>query len=102
MVAPSAAASDPTIISRWTRDYRLSRTILLTGVVVFAGVLAFAYWGNLTGNYPTTSGTGPAVLAIDVIGSAGFAMICVGAIYGFHNWSLLRENRRLARSGPPS
>jgi hypothetical protein len=101
MAAESAAASDQIMLSTRRRDYRLSLAILVGGIVVFVAVLAFAYLGNLTGSYPTSVGTGPVVLAIDVIGSAGFAMIFVGAIFASHNRSLLRETRRNARPGPP-
>jgi hypothetical protein len=100
MAARNAAEPNRIALAALKRDYRLSRAILMAGVVVFVAVLAFAYLGILTGNYPT-SGTGPVVLATDVIGSAGFAMIFVGAVFASHNWSLLRESRRDARPGPP-
>jgi uncharacterized membrane protein YidH (DUF202 family) len=100
LAGQNVAASEQ-MFSAWTRHYRLSLAILVGGIVMFVAVIAFAYLGNLTGSYPTSSGSGPVVLAIDVIGSAGFAMIFAGAVFASHNRSLLRQSRQNARPGPP-
>jgi len=92
MAAESAAASDQIMPSAWRRDYRLSLAILEAGIVVLVAFFAFVSWANLTGNYPTSFGAG---LAINLIGTGGFSLIFVGAIFTFHNWSLLRESRHI-------
>jgi hypothetical protein len=95
MAASSAPVSDQALISAWKRDYRLSRAILVAGVVILVAVCAFGFWATATGNYPTSFGPG---LAFNLLGTAGFSLFFVGAIFAFHNWSLLREARRL--TGP--
>jgi len=92
MTAVSVTGSEQIKVSALGRDYRLSLAILVLGIFVLVSSLAFSYLGMLTGSYPT-SGNGSVGLAVVVIGSAGFAMIWVGAIWGSHNRSLLRESQ---------
>ena len=91
-----APAPDQVVLSRWARDYRLSRAILVAGLLLFGATLALDLWFDWTGNVPTSGGTG--LFALDLFGSAGFALVFVGTLFTFHNWSLLREARRL--TGP--
>jgi uncharacterized membrane protein YfcA len=92
MPTENAAASGQGISSATMRHYRQSLAILVAGVVLFVAVIAFASLGTWTGYYPT-SGIGPIVLATDCLGSVGFAMIFVGAIWASENRSLLRKSR---------
>jgi hypothetical protein len=102
MSARNTAASDEVTrsVSRAQRDYRLSFAILVAGIVEFVGILAFAYLGNLTGNYPA-SGTGPVGLMIVVIESTGFAMMFVGSLFASQYRSLLHQRPHTAQPGPP-
>lgn len=93
MAAQNATATAETgILSRWRRDYRLSLALLVTGIVVVAGVSVFSIWANSTGNYPTSAGGG---FATYLLGTAGGILTIVGGIFAFHNWSLLRQGRRI-------
>ena len=95
MAAQSVAASDQISLSasKTRRDYRLSLALLVAGVVVVVAFYGFVFWAMGTGNYPTSVATGSAISAI---GSIGFILILVGAIFTGINWSLLRKSRRNA------
>lgn len=96
MAAQTAAASDQVLISasKTSRDYRLSLVLLVTGIIMVGAYYSFAYWANATGNYPTSIAPG---VAISAIGSIGFVLILVGAIFTGVNWSLLRKRRHDGR-----
>ena len=87
MAAPSAAASDQTISSRWRRDYRLSLALLVAGIGMLVALLAVSYWANVTGNYPTSFGAG---LAIYLIGTAGGMLILLAGTVPYYHWRGLR------------
>ncbi|HTS33528.1 MAG TPA: hypothetical protein VMI55_06285 [Thermoplasmata archaeon] len=92
------AGSDQAVLSRWRRDYRISRAILVVGLVVFGVIVAIDFWADLTGNVPPSGG--PGLLALNLFGTAGFALVFVGTLFTFHNGSLLRAANRL--TGAPS
>jgi hypothetical protein len=87
------AGLDQAVLTRWRRDYRVSRAILVVGLVVFGVTLAVDFWADLTGNVPAAGG--PGLLALNLFGTAGFALAFVGSLFTFHNGSLLREANRL-------
>jgi hypothetical protein len=93
MSTDGAAASDQRAVAAWRREYRLSREILLAGVVVFTVDLTVGLWATSSGIYPASFWAG---LLINVVGSAGFALMFAGAVFASHNWSLLRHSQRLA------
>ena len=86
MAGSSAARSDPTILSRWTRDYRLSLGLFVTGIVMVLAIAVFGSWAS------SSFWTG---LAVHVLGTAGGMLVIVSGIFAFHNWSLLRQSRRI-------
>ncbi len=97
MAAQSAAASDQILLSasKTLRDYHLSLALLVAGVVVVVAFYGFVFWADGTGNYPTSIATDSAISAI---GSIGFTLILVGAIFTGINWSFLRKSDRIPLS----
>ena len=93
MTAEAAVASDQIMLSasKTRRDYRLSLALLVAGIVVVGAFYGFVVWANSTGNYPTSIETD---LAVSTVGSVGFVLITVGAIFAGINGSLLRKSRR--------
>ena len=91
MAAESAPVSDPAILSRWRRDYRLSIATLMAGIVMVVAISAFGLWAGSTGNHLSPFWTG---LVVRVLGTAGGMLLIVGGIFTFHNWSLLQQSRR--------
>jgi hypothetical protein len=87
MAAPSAAALDQTILSRWMRDYRLSLALVVAGLVMAAAASAFSFWANSTGNYPTSFWTG---LAIYVTETGGGMLILLAGTVAYYHWRGLR------------
>ncbi len=87
MAASSGAASDQTIFSRWSRDYRLSLALLVAGIGMLVALSASSYWADVTGNYPTPFGAG---LAIYLIGTAGGMLILLARTVAYYHWRGLR------------
>ena len=93
MVAQTAADPSQTLLSRWRRDYRLSLTLLVAGVIIIAVLVAFIDWADFTGNYPSSGVEG---LSLDLIGTVGGGLLLFGGIFAYHNWALLRQSERIA------
>lgn len=90
MAAQIAAAPDTILlsVSKTRRDYRLSLALLVAGIVVVVAFYGSVLWAESTGNYPTSIETD---VAISTVGSVGFVLITVGAIFAGINRSLLRR-----------
>lgn len=93
MAAESAAASDQIVLSasKTRRDYRLSLAFVVAGIVTVVAYYGFELWAVATGHYPTSV---VLALTLNSLGSVGFILITVGAIFAAINWSLLRRSRR--------
>lgn len=87
MVAKSAASSVQSILSTWTRDYRLGLALVVAGSVMVVGYFAFGGWANSIGNYRTTFGAG---LAIYLMGTAGSMLILLAGTVAYYHWRGLR------------
>jgi len=98
MAGQDASATDQIQLSagKTRRDFNLSLALLVTGIMMTAGLFTFEVWANSTGywnNYPT----GPSALTsalLSAIGGIGSTLILVGAIFTGVNWSLLRKAGR--------
>ncbi len=80
-------------VSKTRRDFKLSLALLVTGVILSAGIVSFELWANSTG-YWIDSPTGPSAITsalLSAIGGIGSTLVLVGAIFAAINWSLLRK-----------
>jgi len=95
MAAQDASATDQIrlSVSKTRRDFNLSLALLVTGIIISAGIITFEIWANSTGywnNFPT--GPSPTTSALlSAIGGIGSTLVLVGAIFAAINWSLLRK-----------
>jgi hypothetical protein len=87
MVAQSAAAPEPTLLSRWMRDYRLSLALLIAGIVIVVAVSVFSVWANSTGNYPPSFWTG---FAMNVTGTGGGMLVLLAGTVAYYHRKGLR------------
>jgi hypothetical protein len=86
IAAQSAGESDQPIRSRWMREYRLSLTLLVAGVLVLVVISVFLVWANSTGNYPTSFWSGLAVSVTETVGGA--LTLFAGTVAYYHRRGL--------------
>jgi len=91
MAAQNTAALNPSLLSAWNREYRISLAVILVGVVVLVADSVLAFPAILTGNYSALGGTG---LAIYLLGTAGFMLIVLGGSWAYTNRRLLQLSGR--------
>jgi hypothetical protein len=86
MTLPAAATNEglEPALSKVRRDFRLGLWLIVTGVAIDAGVIGLGFLVPVLGE--------AGGLAVNLVASAGFALILAGAVFRLESGRFLRRN----------